>query len=51
MHLKIEFDLSLSLTRLIFYFSGLGLIESGSVHIIGLGNMVKIDMGEIDYKM
>jgi len=36
MHLKIEFDFSPSLTRLILFFSGLGLIESGSAFIIGV---------------
>jgi hypothetical protein len=28
---------------------GLDLIDSGLVYIIGLGNMVKIDMDDIDY--
>jgi hypothetical protein len=49
MHLNIEFDFSSSLTRLIFSFSGVGLIVSGLVYIIGFGNMVKIDMDEMDY--
>jgi hypothetical protein len=34
MYIKIEFDFSLFLTRLILSFSGLGLIESGSLYII-----------------
>jgi hypothetical protein len=51
MHPKIEFDLSPSLTRLILSFSGLGLIESGSVYIIKIGHMVEIVMGEMDYMM
>jgi hypothetical protein len=34
MHIKIKFDFSLFLTRLILSFSGLGLIVSGSVYII-----------------
>jgi hypothetical protein len=37
MHLKIEFDLSPPLRRLIFSFSGLGLIALGLVYIIGIG--------------
>jgi hypothetical protein len=35
----------------IFSFSDLGLIDSRFVYIIGLRNMVKIDMDEIDYMM
>jgi hypothetical protein len=37
MHLKIEFDFSPALTRLIFSFSSLGLINSRLVHFIGVG--------------
>jgi hypothetical protein len=37
MHLKIEFDFSPSMTRLIFSFSGLGLIDSRLVYIIEVG--------------
>jgi hypothetical protein len=37
MHQKIEFDFSSFLTRLIFSFSSLGLIESGSGYIIRVG--------------
>jgi hypothetical protein len=32
-------------------FSSLGLIDSRLVYIIGLGNVVKIDMDEVDYMM
>jgi hypothetical protein len=31
------------------FISGLDLIDSRLVYIIGLGNMVKIDMDDIDY--
>jgi hypothetical protein len=37
MHLKIEFDFSPALTRLIFSFSSLGLINSRLVYFIGVG--------------
>jgi hypothetical protein len=40
-----------SLVDVVLFFSGLGLIDSTLVYIIGLGNMVKIDMDEIDYMM
>jgi hypothetical protein len=33
------------------FISGLGLIDSRLVYVIGLGNMVKIDMDEIVYMM
>ena len=33
------------------FFSGLGLIDSRLVYIIGLENMVKIGMVDIDYMM
>jgi hypothetical protein len=33
------------------FFSDLGLIVLGLVYIIGLKNMVKVDMGEVDYMM
>jgi hypothetical protein len=36
---------------LIFSSSGPGLIHSRLVYFIEVGNMVKIDMGEIDYMM
>jgi hypothetical protein len=36
---------------LIFSFSSLGLIDSRSMYIIGLSNMIKIDMDEIDYML
>jgi hypothetical protein len=39
MHLKIKFDFSAFLTRLIFAFSGLGLIDSRSVYTIRVGEM------------
>jgi hypothetical protein len=39
MHPRVEFDFSPSLTRLIFFFSGLGLIESGSVYINEVGGI------------
>jgi hypothetical protein len=33
------------------FISGLDLIDSRLVYIIGLGNMVKIVMGEVEYMM
>jgi hypothetical protein len=39
MHLKIKFDFSPFLMRLILSFFGLGLIESGSVYIIEVGRI------------
>jgi hypothetical protein len=51
MHRKIEFDFSSFLTRLIFSFSSLGLIESGQGISSELGHMVEIVMGEMDYMM
>jgi hypothetical protein len=33
------------------FFSGLGLIDSELVYIIGVRDMVKIDKDEIDYMM
>jgi hypothetical protein len=42
MHLKIEFDLSPSLTRLILSFSGLGLIESGSVYMMWVKSLFDV---------
>jgi hypothetical protein len=51
MHLKIEFDFSPSLTRLIFSSPVLVLLIPRLVYIIGLGNMIKIDIDDIDYMM
>jgi hypothetical protein len=33
------------------FFSSLGLTDSTSVYIIGVGSMVKVDIGEIYYMM
>jgi hypothetical protein len=33
------------------FISGLGLIDSRLVYIIGLGNLVKIDMDDINYTL
>jgi hypothetical protein len=50
MHLKIEFDFSPSLTRWILSFLDFSLIDSSLVYFVGVwGNMVNIDVGEIDY--
>jgi hypothetical protein len=50
-HLKIEFDFSPPLMRLIFSPPILVSLTRGECISSGLGNMVRIDMGEIDYMM
>jgi hypothetical protein len=51
MHLKIEFDFSPSLMRLIFYFPALSSLIRGECISSGWGNVVKIDLDEIGYMM
>jgi hypothetical protein len=49
--MKVEFDFSPPLTRLIFSPSILVSLIRGECISSGLGNMVRIDMDEIDYMM
>jgi hypothetical protein len=51
MRLKIKFDFSPPLTRLIFSPPVLVSLIHGECISSGLGNMVRIDMDEIDYMM
>ena len=51
MQLKVEFDFSPSLTRLIFSSPVLVSLIRGECISSVLGNMVKIDMEEIDYML
>jgi hypothetical protein len=51
MQLKVEFDFSPSLTRLIFSSPVVVLLIRGECISSGLGNMVKTTMDDIDYMM
>jgi hypothetical protein len=51
LHLKIEFDFSPPLTRLIFSPPVLVSLIRGECISSGLRNMVRIDIDEIDYMM
>jgi hypothetical protein len=51
MHVKFEFDFSPSLTMLIFSSPIWVSLIRGECISSGLGNMVRIDMDEIDYMM
>jgi hypothetical protein len=51
MHLKIMFDSSLSLTRLIFSSPVLSSLIRGECISSGWGNVFKIDLDEIGYMM